>query len=49
MLNCSPDASREVIRQKFDLLKSTAITISNEEIRFFLDKCEEKFKDLLVN
>ena len=49
MLNCSPDASREVIRQKFDLLKSTAITINNEEIRFFLDKCEEKFKDLLVN
>jgi len=49
MLNCSPDASRDVIRQKFDLLKSTTIAINDQEIRLFLDKCEEKFKEILVS
>jgi len=49
MLNCSPDASKEVMRQKFDLLKSTTITINDQEIRFFLDECEKKFRDILAN
>ncbi|MBU4467316.1 MAG: hypothetical protein KKC39_01035 [Candidatus Omnitrophica bacterium] len=49
MLNCSPDASRDVIRQKFDLLKSTAISINNQDIWLFLEKCEKKFSGLLVN
>lgn len=47
MLSCSPDASKEVIRQKFDIMKSTASTINNEVIKAFLKQCEEKFKDLL--
>lgn len=49
MLNCSPDASKDVIRQKFDLLKSTALSINDQEIRLFLEKCEEKFKEMLIN
>jgi hypothetical protein len=49
MLNCSPDASKDVIRQKFDLLKSTALSINDQEIKIFLDKCEDKFKDILIN
>ncbi len=49
MLNCSPDASKEVIRQKFDLLKNTAIAINNQEIKVFLDECENKFKNILIN
>lgn len=49
MLNCSPDATRDVIRQKFDLLKSTAMAINNQDIRDFLDKCEKKFSDLLIH
>lgn len=48
MLNCSPDATRDVIRQKFDLLKNTAISINDPEIRSFLDKCENKFGELLI-
>ena len=49
MLNCSPDASKDVIRQKFDLLKSTALSINDQEIRLFLEKCEEKFSEILIN
>lgn len=49
MLRCSPDASKEVIRQKFDLFKTTAFAINDSEIQSFLDICEERFKDLLIN
>lgn len=49
MLNCSPDASKDVIRQKFDLLKNTALSINDQEIRLFLEKCEDKFKEMLIN
>ena len=49
MLNCSPDASKDVIRQKFDILKNTSMSVNEQEIRSFLDKCEEKFRDLLIN
>jgi hypothetical protein len=49
MLSCSPDASKNIIRQKFDLIKSTAFSINDDEIKKFLLKCEEKFIDLLVS
>lgn len=49
MLNCSPDTSKEVMQQKFDLRKSNAIVINNQEIRNFLDECEKKFKDILAD
>lgn len=49
MLSCSPDASKEVIRQKFDIIKSNAFAINDNEVKGFLDKCEKKFKDLLIN
>jgi hypothetical protein len=49
MLNCSPDASKSVMRKKLDLLKSIAIAINNPDIKNFLDKCEEKFREMLVD
>lgn len=47
LLSCSPDASSKVIKQKFDLLKSTAILINNDEIRTFLSACENKYSKLM--
>lgn len=47
MLNCSPDSSKDVIRQKFDIMKSVASLVNSKEIQEFLIKCEEKFKDVI--
>ncbi len=49
MLRCSPDASIEVIKKKFDHFKTMAFAINDVEIRSFLNMCEEKFKELLTN
>ncbi len=48
MLSCSPDASPKVIKQKFDLIKSTSALINDEEIKSFLSACEIKYSKLLV-
>jgi len=47
LLSCSPDASSKVIKQKFDLLKSTAALINNEEIRNFFSACENEYSKLM--
>lgn len=49
MLKCSPDASREIIKNKFDILKSTASMIKDKELRDFLRRCETRFSELLVH
>jgi hypothetical protein len=43
MLNCSPDASPEVIRMKFRRMKATAELIQDDDISEFLCACEESF------
>lgn len=48
MLNCSPDASKEIISQKFDFFKNMIIFINRPELKVFLGKCEDKFGGLLT-
>jgi hypothetical protein len=47
MLNCSPDASKEVIALKFNRLRSTAELVGDQDINLFLEVCSEAFSDLL--
>jgi len=47
MLNCSPDASRDVIGAKFTRLRSLAELSGQRDVIDFLDACEEQFRDLL--
>jgi hypothetical protein len=47
MLVCSPDASKDIIRQKFEQLFSNAQLINDTEIVNFLKACREKFNDLI--
>jgi hypothetical protein len=43
MLACTPDASREIIKQKLDQLLTTANLVDDKEINTFLDECAKKF------
>lgn len=47
MLICSPDASKEIIKEKFERLLATALLMENAEIIDFLNKCKDKFKSLI--
>jgi len=48
MLACAPDASKEIIRQKYDRIVSTANLVNDKEILQFLDACANKFSQLLI-
>ena len=48
MLACAPDASKEIIRQKFERIVSTANLVNDKEILQFLDACTNKFAQLLT-
>jgi cell division septum initiation protein DivIVA len=48
MLTCAPDASNEIIRQKFDRILSTANLVNDKEILQFLDVCAKKFAHMLT-
>lgn len=48
MLVCAPDASKDIIKQKFEHLYSNAELINDTEILTFLKACKEKFSDLIV-
>ena len=48
MLVCAPDASKDIIRQKFEQLESNATLINDSEILDFLKACREKFSDLII-
>jgi hypothetical protein len=48
MLTCAPDASKEIIRQKFDRILSTANLVNDKEILQFLDVCAKKFAHMLT-
>ena len=47
LLNCSPDASIDTIRFKFDRLLSFAQLLNNKVVIEFLALCKERFADLL--
>lgn len=47
MLNCSPDASKDVMTLKFDRLRSTAELVGDQEVSHFLGACTKAFSDLL--
>jgi hypothetical protein len=48
MLVCSPDASKDIIGQKFGQLFSNAELINDAEIINFLKACREKFNALIT-
>lgn len=47
MLNCSPDASIEIIGKKFNRLFSNALLVNDDSIIQFLRACERQFGHLL--
>jgi hypothetical protein len=49
MLGCAPDASKDIIKQKFDQLLTTANLIHDEEIIGFLEACKIKFSQLITD
>jgi hypothetical protein len=48
MLACAPDASKEIIRQKYERILSTANLVNDKEILQFLDACAKKFAQMLT-
>jgi hypothetical protein len=48
MLVCAPDASKDIIRQKFEQLENNATLVNDREILNFLKACREKFHDLIA-
>lgn len=48
MLACAPDASKEIIRQKFERILSTANLVNDKEILQFLGACAKKFAQMLT-
>jgi len=48
MLVCAPDASKTIIKQKFDQLCSNAELVNDIEILSFVNACKERFNDLIV-
>jgi len=47
MLACAPDASKEIMRQKFERLLTTANLVNDKEILKFLEGCANKFAQLI--
>lgn len=46
MLVCAPDASKDIIKQKFEKLYSNAELVKDLEVIDFLNACKEKFRDI---
>lgn len=47
MLNCSPDAPRDLIARKFSRLQAMAELVKNEDVVEFLSACASKFPQLI--
>lgn len=47
MLSCAPDASKEIIQQKFEHFLTTANLVKDKEILHFLEACADKFTKLI--
>jgi hypothetical protein len=48
MLACSPDASKDIIKRKFDRLLATAKLVNDKEVIAFLDACTSAFSSILT-
>jgi hypothetical protein len=48
MLGCSPDAPKQIIRQKYDRLLTTAKLVKDRELITFLEACASSFSSLLM-
>lgn len=48
MLGCSPDATKDIMKQKFDRLLTTAKLANDSEIIKFLEVCSSTFSALLT-
>lgn len=48
MLACAPDAPKEIIKQKFERLSTSANLINDREITNFLKACETKFSQFIT-
>jgi len=46
MLVCAPDASKNIIKQKFEQLYANAELVNDLDILDFLEACKDKFSDL---
>ncbi len=49
MLACAPDASKDIIKQKFDQLLTTANLINDKETTDFLEACKTKFSQFITD
>lgn len=49
LLNCSPDVPLEIIRSKFNDIKTIAELVNDKDISSFLNMCENKFKEILIS
>ncbi len=49
MLNCSPDAPREIIESKFNRLQRLAQITEDKEVIDFFKACEQKYSALITN
>lgn len=47
LLNCPPDVPLEIIQSKFFDIKTLSALVNDKDISFFLEMCENKFKDIL--
>lgn len=47
MLGCAPDASKEIIQQKFEHFLTTSNLVKDKEILQFLEACSNKFSKLI--
>ena len=48
MLVCAPDASKNIIKQKFEQLYTNAELVNDLEILEFLRACKKIFSDLVT-
>ncbi|HAB53463.1 MAG TPA: hypothetical protein DCE80_15040 [Ignavibacteriales bacterium] len=48
MLACAPDAPKEIIKQKFERLSTSANLVNDQEITNFLKACEIKFSKFII-
>ncbi len=48
MLVCAPDASSDIIKQKFEQLENNATLVNDKKILDFLRACKDKFTDLML-
>lgn len=49
MLACAPDALKEIIKQKFERLSTSATLVNDKEITIFLKACETKFSQFITD